>query len=90
MLNPPDTDYFIYFYVFTCEKCNCPHIDPHVVPKAPRDEINQRSFSFECENCNSQNYISSGMATSSGTATSYAITLRVKNGKYLERHNPGM
>jgi hypothetical protein len=84
MQNPPDTDYFIYFYVFTCEKCNCPEIDRHLIPQAPQDEIHQRAFGFECKNCNSPNYIAADRAAA------YAKTLQVKNGKCFERHTVGM
>jgi hypothetical protein len=83
MQYPPDTDYFVYLYVFTCEKCNCPVIDTRSIPKAPQDEIERQAFDFVCTNCNSPNCIWGDRGAV------YAKALQVKNGKYFERRTPG-
>ncbi len=83
MQNAPDTDYFVYLYVFTCEKCNCPVIESRLIPKTSRDEIANQAFDFVCVNCNSPNCIWGNRVAA------YAKTLYVKNGKCLERNNPG-
>jgi len=83
MQNPPDTDYFVYLYVFTCEKCNYPHPETFVSEKVPKDEINRAAAEWFCENCNSP------QSTALYRSAVYAKPLLVKNGKCSERHSVG-
>ena len=85
MQNPPDTDYFIYIYVFTCEKCNCPHLETVIYAQVPKDEIQQAPSEWFCENCNSPQSTAAGYRSAG-----YAKLLSVKNGKCLERSSTGM
>lgn len=83
MSNNPDTTYFVYLYVFTCEDCNYPYIETALAKEAPRDEIHQIPAAWTCENCNSpQN-------TAGYRSAVYAQGLLVKSGKCSERHNLG-
>jgi hypothetical protein len=83
MQNPPNTDYFVYLYVVTCEKCNCPHVEAVIADKVPRDEIEQNGIDWHCKNCNSPE------STALYRAALYAKRLLVKEGKCSERHNVG-
>lgn len=84
MHNPPDTDYFVYLYIFTCEKCHCPHLDTRLVTSVPQDlEIDQAPAEWFCKNCNSP------QSTALYRSAVYAKKLRVKNGKCFERGNDG-
>lgn len=83
MQNPPSTDYFIYFYVVTCEKCHCPHVETVIADKVPRDEIERNGIDWYCKNCNSPE------STALYRAAVYAKRLWVKEGKCSERHSVG-
>ena len=81
MQNTSDTPYFVYFYVFTCEQCNCPHLDTRLVAHAPHDqEIDRAPAEWTCENCNSP------QSTALYRSAAYVRMLSVKNGNRSERH----
>ncbi len=84
MQNNPDTTYFVYFYVFTCEHCGRPHLDTKCEANAPRDEeIDRAPAEWFCDNCNSP------QSTALYRSAVYAKLLSVQNGKCLERRNAG-
>jgi formate-dependent nitrite reductase cytochrome c552 subunit len=83
MPNPPDTDYFIYIYVATCEACHCPHVEATIADKVPRDEIERNGIEWTCRNCNSY------QSTALYRAAVDARWLWVKEGKCSERHKTG-
>ena len=56
MQNTPDTPYFAYLYVFTCEQCYYPYVETLIVPKAPKDEIDRQAAGWTCTNCKSHQY----------------------------------
>ena len=80
MQNALDTPYFVYLYVFTCEQCNSPHFQTHLVPKVPQDEeIERAPAEWFCKNC------SSHQSTALYRSAVYAKKLLVRNGKCSER-----
>lgn len=83
MQNAPDTPYFVYFYVFTCEQCQCPCLDTRLVANTPQDETDRDPALWYCKNCNSSNH------TAGHRAAVYAKKLLVKSGKCSERGNGG-
>jgi len=83
MQNAPDTPYFVYLYVFTCEKCKHPHTETVIVEKVPQDDVHRAGADWFCENCKSP------QSTALYRAAVYAKSLLVQNGKCSERHNAG-
>jgi hypothetical protein len=83
MQNSPDAPFFVYLYVFTCEKCNCPHLETMISAKVPKDELQTAPAEWYCMNCNSP------QSTALYRSAVYAKLLSVKNGKCSERHSAG-
>jgi hypothetical protein len=83
MQNSPDTPYFVYLYVFTCEKCNRPHLETFVVETVPQDELDRTAAEWYCENCNSP------QSTALYRGAVYAKWLLVNKGKCSERRSTG-
>ena len=81
MQNDPDTPYFVYLYVVTCEKCQCPHVETHVIDKAPKDEIDRNGIDWHCKNCKSP------QSTALYRGAAYAKWLLVREGKCSERRS---
>jgi hypothetical protein len=82
MQNTPDTPYFVYFYVFTCEQCHCPYLDSRLVATVPHDqEIEHAPAEWTCANCNSR------QSTALYRSAAYAKKLSVRSGKCSERHS---
>ena len=73
MRNTPDTAYFVYLYVLTCEDCNFPYVETVTAANAPRDEIHQQAVGWTCENCNCHQY------TAGYRSAVYVKALSVKN-----------
>ena len=86
MPNPPDTEYFIYFYIFACEKCHCPYRETRLIAKTPQDsEIDRMAAEWYCENCGAPNSTAFG-----DRSALYVRKLLVKSGKCSERRNGGI
>jgi hypothetical protein len=83
MQNPSETPYYVYLYVFTCEKCNCPHLETMISAEAPKDEIQQAPAEWFCKNCKSP------QSTALYRSAVYEKWLLVKNGKCSERRSTG-
>jgi hypothetical protein len=76
---PPDTSYFIYFYVFTCEKCNQPQLQLNLLAEIPQDDkTHQAAFGYTCSNCGHIEFPCHRPAV-------YTKWLQVKNSKCSER-----
>ena len=75
------TPYYIYFYVFTCEHCQFPHLDVRFVPTIPQDQIDNDSAVWTCAKCNSP------QSTVGYRKAAYAKKLLMSDGKCTERVN---
>jgi len=80
MQSGSDTSYFVYFYVYTCDQCNFPHLDT-LISETPQD-LDRRSLDWRCKNCRSQQYVEFGNRTAA-----YVKALLVKDGKCSERYS---
>jgi hypothetical protein len=84
MQNSPETPYFVYLYVFTCEQCSCPHVSARILASDPQDyETDREPAEWFCENCKSP------QSTALYRSAVYAKKLLVKNGECSERSNGG-
>lgn len=79
MQNNPETNYFVYFYVFTCEKCNHPHLETRVAAEAPSFDDDRTPAEWYCKNCDSP------QSTAGYRSAGYTTKLLVKSGKCSER-----
>jgi hypothetical protein len=84
MQNNAETPYFVYLYVFACERCNRPHVDACIVANTPQDsETDRKPAEWYCENCNSP------QSTALYRSAVYAKKLLLNGGKSAERDNGG-